>query len=67
MCLSADEVNPLCDECFAKCKEASRKGIEFKDEDMCDECRGLTISTSTVSRDSLCADKPVFFGAVNAG
>jgi len=41
MCLTADEVNPLCDECLAKCKEANRKGIEFKDEDMCVECRDL--------------------------
>ncbi len=41
MCLTADEVNPLCDECFAKLKEAGEKGIEFTDEDMCDECRDL--------------------------
>ena len=41
MCLTADEVNPLCDECFGKLKESSRKGIEFEDEDMCDECRNL--------------------------
>jgi len=41
MCLNADEVNPLCDECFGKLKEADRKGVEFKDEDMCDECRDL--------------------------
>ena len=42
MCLNADEVNPLCDECFGKLKEADRKGLEFKDEDMCDECRDLS-------------------------
>jgi len=41
MCLSADEVNPLCDECFAKYKEALEKGVELKDEDMCDGCRDL--------------------------
>ncbi len=41
MCLSADEVNPLCDECLAKYKEAAEKGVELKDEDMCDECRDL--------------------------
>lgn len=41
MCLHADEVNPLCDECFAKWKEAKREGAELKDEDMCDECRDL--------------------------
>ena len=41
MCLSADEVNPLCDECLAKYKEASGEGVELKDEDMCDECRDL--------------------------
>ena len=41
MCLSADEVNPLCDECFSKLKEAGKKGIGLKDEDMCDECGNL--------------------------
>jgi cobalamin biosynthesis Co2+ chelatase CbiK len=41
MCLTADEVNPLCDDCFGKYKEAREKGIELKDEDMCDECRDL--------------------------
>ena len=41
MCLTADEVNPLCDNCFGKYKEAKAKGIDLKDEDMCDECRGL--------------------------
>jgi hypothetical protein len=41
MCLSADEANPLCDECLAKWKQASKEGGEVKDEDMCDECRDL--------------------------
>ena len=38
MCLSAGEVNPLCDDCFAKSEE---KGENFKDEDMCPECKEL--------------------------
>ena len=41
MCLGQDERNPLCDDCFGKLKEAGEKRIEFKDEDMCDECRDL--------------------------
>ncbi len=41
MCLTADEVNPLCDECLVKLKEAHRRGIELKDEDMCEECTDL--------------------------
>lgn len=38
MCLSADEVNPLCDECLGKLKE---KGDSFKDEDMCPTCKEM--------------------------
>ena len=40
MCLSADEVNPLCDECFWKLKHLSANE-ELKDEDLCDDCRSL--------------------------
>ncbi len=36
MCLSADETNPLCDECFAKEKSL---GSNFTDKDMCTDCR----------------------------
>ena len=35
MCLSADDVNPLCDECFAKDKDGQ---IE-REEDLCESCR----------------------------
>ena len=35
MCLSADEVNPLCDECFAKYKADRIRG----DNDLCEPCR----------------------------
>ena len=38
MCLSADETNPLCDDCFAKLKYLPA-GKEFTDEDMCPDCR----------------------------
>lgn len=41
MCLTADEVNPLCDDCFGKYKEAREKGVDLRDEDMCEECRDL--------------------------
>ncbi len=41
MCLSADETNPLCDECFAKLKHLPA-GKEFTDEDMCQDCREYT-------------------------
>lgn len=37
MCLSADEVNPLCDECFAK----EKAGLIKEDRDLCNECREL--------------------------
>lgn len=37
MCLSADEVNPLCDECFAREKE----GLIETDADMCPRCQGI--------------------------
>lgn len=37
MCLNADDVNPLCDECFAKYKA----GKLIEDKDMCKECRDL--------------------------
>ena len=35
MCLSAEEINPLCDECFVKYKEDK---IE-SDDDLCQFCR----------------------------
>ena len=36
MCLAADEVNPLCDECFAKEKSLSNN---FTDKDICTDCK----------------------------
>jgi len=37
MCLSADEVNPLCDECFAGCEEEA-----IHDEaGLCDGCQEI--------------------------
>lgn len=41
MCLSADEIDPLCDDCLAQYKAATKKGIELKDKDMCEACRDL--------------------------
>ena len=35
MCLRADEVNPLCDECFAKYKHLPPD----KDLEICDSCK----------------------------
>lgn len=35
MCLSADEVNPLCDECFAKLKHLAKD----KEFEPCDSCK----------------------------
>lgn len=40
MCLSADEVNPLCDDCIAKLKYLPDNQT-LTDEDLCDECRDL--------------------------
>lgn len=37
MCLSAADVNPLCDECFAK----EREGLIGDESDLCDECRKM--------------------------
>jgi hypothetical protein len=37
MCLSADETNPLCDECFAKTKQAEHP----EDVVLCKECQKL--------------------------
>ncbi len=36
MCLNADELNPLCDECFAKEKSL---GSNFTDKDICTDCK----------------------------
>ena len=35
MCLSADDVNPLCDECFAK----EKAGLIASDKDLCKDCQ----------------------------
>ena len=37
MCLSADDVNPLCDACFAK----EKAGLVKKNGDLCNECRQM--------------------------
>ena len=41
MCLNAADVNPLCDECFAK----EKAGLIKEDGDLCDECRELMART----------------------
>jgi hypothetical protein len=37
MCLSVDEVNPLCDECFVRDKE----GLIETEADLCSSCQGI--------------------------
>lgn len=37
MCLSADDVNPLCDDCFVK----DKAGLIESEDDLCDECRAM--------------------------
>jgi len=40
MCLRAYEVNPFCDDCFAKINNLTNNQI-LTDEELCDECRDL--------------------------
>ena len=40
MCLSTYEVNPLCDDCFAKLDNLADNQI-LTNEDLCGECRAL--------------------------
>jgi len=58
MCLTADETNPLCDECFAKLKS----GRKFK---MCNECREymqhycgycMTHKPEEITKEGLCRE-----------
>lgn len=37
MCMSADDVNPLCDECFAK----DKAGLIESEDDLCEECQAM--------------------------